>query len=74
MEVSCGVLKLFCQPYWWLSCPTSEAEVSSYRANALFDVHRDDPELGYRYLADEAATAGETMAMRTAWRLCSDYT
>jgi putative transposase len=45
--------------------------VEAYRANALFDAHRDDPEFGYRYLADEAEAAGQPMAARTAWRLCS---
>ena len=35
------------------------------------DAHRDDPEFGYRYLADEAEASGQPMAVRTAWRLCS---
>lgn len=33
---------------------------------------KDDPEFGYRFLADEAREAGESMAERTAWRICSD--
>jgi hypothetical protein len=37
----------------------------------LFDAHRDDPEFGYRFLADEARDAGWSMADRTAWRICS---
>jgi putative transposase len=37
----------------------------------LFDAHRDDPEFGYRFLVDEARRAGEPMAERTAWRVCS---
>jgi putative transposase len=37
----------------------------------LLDVHRDDPEFGYRFLVDEARQAGEPMAERTAWRICS---
>ena len=41
-------------------------------ANALFDAHRDDPEFGYRYLVDGADDAGQPMAERTAWRICSD--
>lgn len=45
--------------------------MQAYRANALFDAHRDDPEFGYRFLADEAADAGQAMAERTAWRICS---
>jgi putative transposase len=74
VAVSCRVLKLSRQPYYrWLAAPVPEAEVNeAYRANALFDAHRDDPEFGYRYLADEAEAAGEPMAVRTAWRLCSD--
>ncbi|GGK44306.1 hypothetical protein GCM10010124_41440 [Pilimelia terevasa] len=42
-----------------------------YRADALFEAHREDPEFGYRFLVDEAATAGQPMADRTAWRICS---
>jgi transposase InsO family protein len=42
------------------------------RANALFDAHREDPEFGYRFLADEARNAGSDMADRTAWRICRD--
>lgn len=73
MAVSCRVLKLSRQPYYrWLAAPVPEADViEAYRANALFDAHRDDPEFGYRYLADEAEAVGQTMAVRTAWRLCS---
>ncbi|BAD59287.1 hypothetical protein [Nocardia farcinica] len=37
----------------------------------MFDAHRDDPGFGYRFLADEAREAGESMAERTAWRICS---
>ncbi|MFE2302703.1 hypothetical protein ACFXAW_31465 [Streptomyces sp. NPDC059445] len=44
----------------------------AYRANALFAAHRDDPEFGYRFLADEARTTGAMMADRTAWRICRD--
>ncbi len=46
-------------------------ETEAYRANALFDAHREDPEFGYRYLVEEACAAGEPMAERTAWRICS---
>ncbi|SMY03364.1 hypothetical protein [Brevibacterium linens] len=74
VAVTCRVLKLSRQPYYrWLANPITDAEITeAYRANALFDAHRDDPEFGYRYLADEATAAGQPMAVRTAWRLCSD--
>jgi len=74
VTVTCRVLGLARQPYYrWLLRPVSDRElVSAYRANALWDAHRDDPEFGYRFLAEEARGAGEAMCERTAWRICSD--
>ncbi|MFO7194321.1 MAG: IS3 family transposase [Thermocrispum agreste] len=74
VTVTCRVLKIARQPYYrWLSKPVTDAELAAaYRANALFDAHREDPEFGYRFLVDEAREAGESMAERTAWRICSD--
>ncbi|MFF0372606.1 hypothetical protein ACFYPS_35650, partial [Micromonospora sp. NPDC005087] len=74
MAVTCRVLKIARQPYYrWLARPVGNAElVAAYRANALVDAHRDDPEFGYRFLVDEARTAGQVMAERTAWKICSD--
>ena len=73
VTVTCRVLKLSRQPYYrWLADPITTSEVvEAYRANALFDAHKDDPEFGHRLLADEAAEAGEAMADRTAWRIAS---
>ena len=72
--MSCRVLQLSRQPYYrWLASPVTNAKLAAaYRANALFDAHREDPEFGYRFLAGEAATVGESMAERTAWRICRD--
>jgi len=66
-------LKLARQPYYrWLANPITESElIEAYRANALFDAHHGDPEFGHRFLADGAADAGQVMARRTAWRICS---
>ena len=74
VAVSLRVLKLSRQPYYrWRKQQVTEAElVEAYRANALFDAHRDDDTFGYRLLADEAADAGEVMYRRTAWRICRD--
>jgi transposase InsO family protein len=73
VAVACRVLKIARQPYYrWLARPVSRAElIAAYRANALVDAHRDDPEFGYRFLVDQARTAGQAMAERTAWRICS---
>ena len=74
VTVTCRVLGLARQPYYrWLEQPVTDAELEeAYRANALFDAHQEDPEFGYRFLVDEARDAGESMADRTAWRICSD--
>ena len=74
VTVTCRVLKFARQPYYrWRANPVTDAELAAaYRANALFDAHRDDPEFGYRFLLDEAAEAGEPMAERTAWKICSE--
>lgn len=74
VTVTCRVLKIARQPYYrWRARSVTAAELEeAYRANALFDAHRDDPEFGYRFLLDEARDAGEQMADRTAWRICSD--
>ena len=73
VTVTCRVLKLSRQPYYrWLVDPITPSEVvEAYRANALFDAHRDDPEFGNRLLADEARDNGEAMSDRTAWRIAS---
>src|SRR5699024_2418129 len=74
VTVTCRVLKLARQPYYrWLNAPLPESEVvAAYRANALFDAHKDDPEFGHRLLADEAKDCGQPMADRTAWRICQE--
>jgi putative transposase len=66
------VLNIARQPYYrWLAQPVTDAALTeAYRADALVDAHREDPEFGYRFLADEARTAGQVMAYRTAWRRC----
>ncbi|EWM10012.1 transposase [Kutzneria sp. 744] len=73
VAVTCRVLNIARQPYYrWRARPVTDAELAgAYRADALFDAHRDDPEFGYRFLADEARDAGLSMADRTAWRICS---
>ncbi len=74
VTVICRVLKIARQPYYrWLASPVTDTERGqAYRANALFDARLEDPEFGYRFLVDEAAEAGQRMAPRTAWRLCSN--
>ncbi len=67
------VLKLARAPYYrWLREPVGPAgTLRQQRITALREAHGDDPEFGYRLLADEARQAGFSMADRTAWRLCN---
>ena len=73
VTVACRVLKLARQPYYrWLAHPIGERELAeAYLANAVFDAHVDDPEFGYRLLADEARQAGHPRCDRTVWRVCA---
>ena len=69
VTVTCRVLKLCRQQYYrWLDVPMTERQL----ADAIFDAHRDDPEFGYRFLADEVRLAGMETADRAVWRLCRD--
>ena len=74
VTVTCRVLKLARQPYYrWLASPVGPRELArAYLANAVFDAHHDDPEYGYRLLADEARQAGEAGCDRAVWRICCD--
>ena len=74
VTVTCRVLKLARQPYYrWLARPVSDRELEdAYLANALFDAHRDDPEFGYRLLADEVRALGHRRCDRTVWRICAE--
>jgi transposase InsO family protein len=67
------VLKLARAPYYrWLAAPVPARDLDeAYLANALFDAHRDDPEFGYRLLADEAHQAGFSACDRRVWRICA---
>jgi transposase InsO family protein len=74
VTVTCRVLKIARQPYYrWLTQPVTDSEWNeAHVANAVFDAHRDDPEFGYRFLADEVRQAGHAVCDRTVWRICRD--
>ena len=44
---------------------------AAYLAKAVFDAHHDDPEFGYRLLADEVRAAGNSGCDRRVWRICA---
>jgi len=75
VAVSCRVLGLARQPYYrWLRSPFTDAQLDeAWLANAIFDAHVDDPEFGYRFLADEVRLAGQVVSDRVVWRICRDH-
>jgi transposase InsO family protein len=71
--LTCGVLGHSPQAYYaWAAAPVSQRDLDdAYLTNALIDAHGDDPQFGYRFLADELARAGLVAGERRVWRLCS---
>jgi len=73
VAVTCRVLGFSRQAYYaWLANPVSDRDcIDAYLTNAAVDVHRDDPEYGYRFIADELKAAGLRAGENRVWRLCS---
>lgn len=71
--VTCGVLGFTPQGFYkWCKSPCSQRDLDdAYLTNAIVDVHGDDPEFGYRFIADELEAAGHIVGERRVWRLCS---
>jgi transposase InsO family protein len=75
VTVTRRVLKLCrAQYYRWLNEPITDRQLDeAWLANAIFDAHRDDPEFGYRFLADEVRLADHPeVSDRAVWRICRD--
>ena len=72
MRLTCGVLGFSPQAFYkWQANPVSDRDWDdAHLTNALIDAHADDPEFGYRFLADELEVAGHTVGERRVWRLC----
>jgi transposase InsO family protein len=73
VAVTCGLLGFSRQAFYsWKADPVSGRDlVDAYATNAAFEVHRDDPGFGYRFIADELAEAGHAISERRVWRICS---
>ena len=72
VRLTCGVLGFSPQAFYkWRARPCSDRDCDDARlTNALVDLHADDPEFGYRFLADELQAAGHQVGERRVWRLC----
>ncbi len=72
VRLTCGVLGFSAQAFYkWCKQPVSDRDlVDAHLTNELIDAHGDDPEFGYRFLADELERAGHQVGERRVWRLC----
>lgn len=73
VRLTCGVLGFSTQAYYaWRCDPVSDRDwADAHAINQLLDAHGEDPEFGYRFLADELERAGVDTCERRVWRLCS---
>ena len=72
VAVACRILGFSKQGYYkWLKQPVSAREAEERELIAvLHQLHDDDPEGGYRVLADDLAELGYELSERRVWRLC----
>jgi putative transposase len=72
VRVTCGVLGFSHQAFYkWRVRPCSDRDwADAHTTNVIVDVHADDPEFGYRFIADELEAAGLRGCERRVWRLC----
>jgi transposase InsO family protein len=73
VTVTCRVLGFSKQAFYqWKAKPVSGRDYrDAYLINAAVDVHHDDPEFGYRFIADELASQGFTASRNRVRRLCT---
>jgi len=72
VAVACRVLGFSQQAYYkWRRQPVSAREAEEqHLIGVLRELHAEDPEGGYRVLADDLADAGYSVSERRVWRLC----
>ena len=73
VAVTCRVLGFSKQGFYaWRANPVTDRDwADAHLVNAAIEIHHDDPEFGYRFIADELAEAGHQVSERRVWRLCS---
>lgn len=73
--VTCEVLGFSPQAYYkWRARPVCDRDWDdAHLTNAIVDVHADDPEFGYRFIADELADGGHDASENRVHRLCREH-
>ena len=72
VSVACRVLGFSKQAFYkWKTKPFSDRDWNdAHLLNNIVDVHRTDPEFGYRLIADELETKGHKVSEKRVLRLC----
>ena len=72
VAVACRVLGFSKQAFYqWLREPVSARQAEEVLLlAAIRKIHEDDPEFGYRFIADELVALGWRVSERRVWRLC----
>ncbi|GAB2968823.1 transposase [Amycolatopsis acidiphila] len=73
VAVTCRVLGFSTQAYYaWKAAPVTRRDLdNAYLINAAYDIHRDDPAFGQRFIADELPARGITARVNRVARLCA---
>jgi len=60
--------------YKWRATPCSARDwADAHVVNVIVEIHADDPEFGYRFIADELERAGHDLGERRVHRLCRQH-
>lgn len=72
VAVTCRVLKFSKQGFYaWLARPVTPRDLDdAHLINAAYDIHHDDPEFGYRLIADDLPARGIAAGENRVARLC----
>ena len=75
VAVTCRVLGFSTQGFYkWRANPVTDRDwADAHLVNAAHQIHHDDPEFGYRYIADELAEVGIVAGRNRVARLCSGH-
>jgi putative transposase len=75
VRLTCGVLGFSTQAFYkWQADPICERDRDDAQlVNAIVDIHRDDPEFGYRFISDELEAAGHHVGESRVQRLCREH-
>jgi putative transposase len=75
VRLTCGVLGFSTQAFYkWRADPICDRDLDdAHLTNAIIDIHEDDPEFGYRFIADELERAGHEVGESRVHRLCREH-